>query len=199
MDFSRLIEWLIFGAILLYAIYSMIAIKEEKQAYVDNAKEFELKNFLFFLPSWWTNTTKEYDKDESIHAVFERTDTRYDWRADFEWFESNESLNDKSLEEIIVNKLQSLKLIFDPEESVIDVPSSFQEFIPYKEGRIDLIHIEGTATEDVSERVYFDCYLIKDNINDAYLFAKSRSSILNGAVEGPYFEEVLRTFEFLHQ
>ncbi|WP_372652529.1 hypothetical protein [Halobacteriovorax sp.] len=199
MDFSRLIEWLIFGAILLYAIYSMIAIKEEKQAYVDNAKEFELKNFLFFLPSWWTNTTESYDRDQSTQAVFERTDTRYDWRADFEWFESNDEIKDKSLEEIIVNKLENLKLIFDPEESVIDVPSSFQNFIPFLEGRIDLIHIEGTATEDVSERVYFDCYLIKDNINDAYLFAKSRSSILNGAVEGPYFEEVLRTFEFLHQ
>lgn len=177
----------------------MIAIKEEQQAYVENAKEFELKNFLFFLPSWWTNTTESYDKDPATQAVFERTDTRYDWRADLEWFENSEELQIKSLDEILVSKLQELQLIFDPEESVIDIPTSFEEFIPYKEGRIDIIHIEGTATEDVSERVYFDCYLIKDNINEAYLLAKSRSSILNGSVEGPYFEEVMRTFEFQHQ
>ncbi|CBW25450.1 putative membrane protein [Halobacteriovorax marinus SJ] len=199
MDFSRLIEWLIFGGILLYAIYSMIAIKEEKQAYVENAKEFELKNFLFFLPSWWGNTTDQYEVDESSHAIFERTDTRYDWRADFIWFKNDAHLADLELEEVLVKKLEELKLIFDPEETIINTPSCFEEFIPYIEGRVDLLHIEGTATENVSERVYFDCYLIKDNINDAYLFAKSRSSILNGAIEGPYFEEVLRTFEFLHQ
>lgn len=199
MDFTRLIEWLIFGGILLYAIYSMIAIKEEKQAYVENAKEFELKNFLFFLPSWWGNTSDNFEVNKESHAVFERTDTRYDWRADFIWFENNLEFQNKTLEEVLVSKLEELKLVFDPEETVIDIPPTFEEFIPYIEGRIDIIHIEGTATENVSERVYFDCYLIKDNINDAYLFAKSRSSILNGAIEGPYFEEVLRTFEFLHQ
>ncbi|OUR98655.1 hypothetical protein A9Q84_04355 [Halobacteriovorax marinus] len=196
MDFTRLIEWLIFGGIILYAIYTMISIKEEKQAYVENSVEFEFKNFLFFLPSWWSNTTKEGEED---HVTFERTDTRYDWKATLEWNKASDEEFSTPIEEVLVKRLEQFKLIFDPEESVIDTPAKFEEFIPVIEGRVEIVHIEGTATEDVSERVYFDSYLIKDNINQAFLFAHSRSSILNGAVEGPYFEEVMRTFEFLHQ
>jgi hypothetical protein len=172
MDFTRLIEWLIFGGVILYAIYMMISIKEEKTAYIENSLEFEFKNFLFFLPSWWTNTTAEED---SNIVTFERTDTRYDWKATFEWYKASEEEFSTPIEEIIVEKLEELKLIFDPEESQIDIPAKFEEFIPVKEGRIEIIHLEGTATEDQSERVYFDAYLIKDNINQAFLIANSRS------------------------
>jgi hypothetical protein len=196
MDLSRLFEWLIFGGIILFAIYTMIAIKEEKVAYKENSIEFEIRNFLFFLPSWWTKTSSEKDLD---YASFERADTRYDWKAEMQWFDETQELSSKSIEEVLIDKLKKLNLMFDPEESQAGVPSVFEEFLPYKEGRIDIIHIEGTATEDMSERVYFDAYLIKDLINNSYLFSKSRSSILNGSVEGPYFEEVMRTFEFLHQ
>ena len=196
MDLSRLFEWLILGGIILFAIYAMIAIKEEKTAYVENAIEFEIRNFLFFLPSWWTKTSSSEDLD---FARFERTDTRYDWKTEMQWFDETPELELKSIEEVLVDKLTELKLMFDPEESQAGVPTIFEEFLPYKEGRIDVLHIEGTATEDATERVYFDAYLIKDLINNSYLFAKSRSSILNGSVEGPYFEEVMRTFEFSHQ
>ncbi|WP_127718007.1 hypothetical protein [Halobacteriovorax sp. HLS] len=196
MDLSRLFEWTIFLGIILFAIYTMIAIREEKEAYVENAVEFEMKNFIFFIPSWWTRTSA--DEDEN-YASFKRADTHYDWKAELQWFDEDSELEKLSIEEILINKLKDLKLMFDPEESHAGVPAVFEEFLPYKEGRIDIIHIEGTATEDMSERVYFDAYLIKDLINNSYLLAKSRSSILNGAVEGPYFEEVMRTFEFLHQ
>lgn len=196
MDLSRLFEWLIFGGIILFAIYTMIAIKEEKVAYVENAIEFEIRNYLFFLPSWWTKTSGEENLD---YASFERTDTRFDWKAELQWFDESPELESKNLDEILVGKLVDLKLMFDLEESQAGVPPVFEEYLPYKEGRIDIIHIEGTATEDACERVYFDAYLIKDLINNSYLFAKSRSSILNGGVEGPYFEEMMRTFEFLHQ
>jgi hypothetical protein len=196
MDLSRFFEWLIFGAIILFAIYTMIAIREEKEAYIENAVELEMKNFMFFLPSWWTKTSDDADEN---YISFERTDTRYDWKAELQWFDGSDELDKLSIDEILIKKLRDLKLIFDPEESHAGVPLALEEFLPYKEGRIDIIHIEGTATEDQSERVYFDSYLIKDLLNNSYILAKSRSSVLNGGVEGPYFEEMMRTFEFLHQ
>ena len=174
----------------------MIAIKEEQTAYVENAHELEIKNYMFFIPSWWGRTSDESLED---YISFERLDTRYDWKAELQWFEGSEELDKLTIDEVLIGKLRDLKLVFDPEESHAGIPLRLEEFLPYKEGRIDIIHIEGTATENQSERVYFDSYLIKDLLNNSYLLAKSRSSVLNGGVEGPYFEEMMRSFEFLHQ
>ena len=53
------------------------------------------------------------------------------------------------------------------------------------------------ATEDIENRIYLDIMIYKDIMQEDFLLCISRSSILNGMVEGPYFEEVLKTMEII--
>ena len=53
-----------------------------------------------------------------------------------------------------------------------------------------MIEVGGTATENTIDRIYYDIAMIRSD--NEILICESKSSILNGAVEGPYFEEVLK-------
>ena len=59
---------------------------------------------------------------------------------------------------------------------------------------IQAVHLEGSATEEEGEgeRIYFDAYLVHHPEKKCVLYAESKSTILNGPVEGPYFEECLK-------
>ena len=57
------------------------------------------------------------------------------------------------------------------------------------EGVTLALRVEGKATEKVINRLYLDIYLFQYK-EDAYFFI-SRSSVLNGIVEGPFFEEMI--------
>ena len=54
-----------------------------------------------------------------------------------------------------------------------------------------MVRLEGTATQEQTERLYYDAFLVREIKSGHYLYAESKSSILNGLVEGPYFEEVM--------
>ena len=54
---------------------------------------------------------------------------------------------------------------------------------------------EGMSTENGIKRVYMDIALITIKDSDQYMEVISRSSILNGCVEGPYVEKVLQNIE----
>ena len=47
------------------------------------------------------------------------------------------------------------------------------------------------------ERLYYDAFLIREIKSGFYLYAESKSSVLNGLVEGPYFEAVMTRMELL--
>ena len=51
------------------------------------------------------------------------------------------------------------------------------------------------ASEGDTKRVYMDIVIAYSETQNFYLQAISKSSILNGCVEGPYFEKVIQNLE----
>lgn len=177
-------EWLAFFFLLGLGVYTMRVIKNEKKNYLKNSKEIVFKKFILFTPQWWS----EVDSGSENIIIFKRLDTRYDWEARFIWSEENSS---SDIIELFKEKIVDRKILFDEENSVIYNPSDFQEKDIIKSGKFEMVRLEGTATVDGMSRHYYDAFLIRELVSGQYLYAESKSSILNGLVEGPYFEEVM--------
>lgn len=133
-------------------------------------------------------------EESNHHVLWERTDTRYEWQAKLQWEEGlNKSI---SIEEDFKNRIEELEMIFDLDSSDILMPSDFKSMKEVNEGILELVRIEGTATQSGTERRYLDAFLIRDHAREETLFATSLSSVLNGLVEGPYFEEMMLTLKY---
>ena len=185
MTFKMTLEWLAFFLLMGLGLYTLRVIKNEKSNYLKNAKEITFKKFLLLVPSWW-GEVPQLTADE---ICFKRLDTSYDWEARFKWFEQT---SEKDIIELFKEKIVERHLLFDEENSVIHNPSDFQNKPLIQSGEFEMVRVEGTATADRSERLYYDAFLIRHLSSGHYLYAESKSSVLNGLVEGPYFEEVMR-------
>lgn len=183
-------EWLAFFLLLGLGVYTMKVIKNEKKNYLENAQIIYFKKFKLLTPKWWSLMPAENENEIS----FMRLDTRYDWRARFIW---SEEKSEKNIIELFKDKIHERKMLFDEENSIINNPSDFQEKDLIKSGKFEMVRLEGTATLDRSERLYYDAFLIREIKTGHYLYAESKSSILNGLVEGPYFEEVMIRLEYV--
>lgn len=183
-------QWLAFFLLMALGVYTMRVIKNEKRNYLENAQEILFKNFKLITPRWWSLVPTDAEKE----ICFKRLDTRYDWEARFMW---NETASDLNIIELFKEKIVERKILFDEENSVIHNPSDFLEKDLIKSGRFEMVRLEGTATADRMERLYYDAFIVRDLNNGQYLYAESKSSILNGLVEGPYFEEVMLRLEYI--
>ncbi len=184
------IEWFSLLLIMGFGGYTMWVIKNEKKIYLENAREIHFKLFKLFVPSWWGDVATE----SSNELCFKRVDTRYDWEARFQW---NEQGNKKDLIELFKDHIHDRKILFDEETSIIYNPSDFKTGPIISSGRFEIVRLEGTATADRQDRLYYDAFLIREKKTGAFLYAESRSSVLNGLVEGPYFEEVMLRLDLL--
>ena len=193
MTLQLIFEWT--SLILLFGlgIYTMSVIKNEKKTYIKNAREIHFKNFKFFVPSWWGEVQVENSESE---LCFKRLDTRYDWEARFIW---NESVQDNNINELFKEHIHLRKILFDEENCIIHNPSDFKEGALIKSGQYEMVRLEGTATADRAERLYYDAFLIRNLKTGSFLYAESKSSILNGLVEGPYFEAVMTGMELIER
>lgn len=193
MNWQLTLQWIFLIALMGFGVYTMWVIKNEKKTYLKNAREVHFKKFKLFVPRWWG----EIPAGEN-ELIFKRLDTRYDWEAHFIWFseESPEKLQE-DLIELFKSKIHERKILFDEETSIIYNPSDFREGALVGSGRYEMVRLEGTATQDRQERLYYDAFLIREKETGEYLYAESRSSILNGLVEGPYFEEVMVRLELV--
>lgn len=184
MEFSSIIEWSVVALILLALVYTMIVIKEEPKSYLENAKALNFSGLKLLVPSWWTQT-----KDSPEEIRFERTDTRYDWHAGlyvFDWVNQ-----EQDIEQALIEWLQNKDVLFDEVNSVIHNPSDYKDNEYVQSGEWEIVRLEGTATQSQTERVYLDTYLIRDKLHQKQYFCESRSSVLNGIIEGPYFEAMM--------
>jgi len=162
----------------------MVVIAEEKASFVESAKKVIWNQFEFQVPSWWGLIQKT-----SSIIQWQRTDTRYDWKATLV---KQESLDDKiSIEEDFKNRIEEMEMVFDLDSSDILMPSDFKSRTEVQEGKIEIVRIEGTATKQGTERCYLDAFLVRDHQRKQTIFATSLSSVLNGVVEGPYFEQMM--------
>lgn len=177
-------SWFLLAAFIIILIYTLIVVAEEKTSFLESAKKLKWNQFEFQIPSWWGIIHESPDK-----IVWQRTDTRYDWKATLE----RQTSLDKSIsiEEDFKNRIEKLEMIFDLDSSDILMPSDFQSRSEVQEGKLEIVRIEGTATQHGTERCYLDAFLFRDHQRNETVFATSLSSVLNGLVEGPYFEEMM--------
>ena len=199
MDFISskfIIEWLVVLGLLLFGVYTMLVIKNEKKTYIKNAREKFFHGFKLFLPEWWG----EIDTNDENHLTFKRLDTRYDWEAHFYFTKANDAHSPlPSIQEMLKAKLEDKKLLFDSDTTIITNPSEFKARPLLTSGLFELCRVEGTATMDRQERTYYDAFMVKNLKTGDILFCESKSSILNGLVEGPYFEEVIERMEWINE
>ena len=172
IDHPNFYHCLILISVLLVLTYSAYKIKNEPDQYDRTAKDLIFNQFILKIPSWWGQTVNNPSKLE-----FERLDTKYEWTASFQPLQSIPSQPFELLEQIV----NELKIKFDPEftPEVIELNG------------LKVYRHEGMATENEIKRVYIDIAIAVSDTGRA-LKAVSRSSILNGCVEGPYFEKVLQ-------
>ena len=77
------LSWLIFFGFIAALIYTLKTIDREDEFVEENHQVFEIGNFQLKVPNWWTdNLTSSTAQTIS----FERTDTTYEWFAEFTWF-----------------------------------------------------------------------------------------------------------------
>ena len=169
--------WIFIITILLLLSYAAVKIKNEPNDYLKKSTLFEFQHFILQVPSWWSLTVHEN------HLVkFERTDTNYDWYAQY-WTVKDDP---RSIEIILNELVASLNIIFDDRDNL----ERFHLKRESGSSPIEISRVEGMSTMDAINRAYFDIFVAKSD--NKILIGKSHSSILNGCVEGPYFEEVLQ-------
>lgn len=193
LSFKFFFEWLVVIALFLFAIYTMLIIKNEKKTYIKNAKEKNFHGFKFLLPEWWG----EIDTQDPNVLKFQRLDTRYEWEAHF-IYSSLSTPSPLTIQELLKSIIEEKKLLFDQDTTIITNPSDFKRGALLKDGVFEMCRVEGTATKDRQERLYYDAFMIRHLSSGSTLFCESKSSILNGLVEGPYFEEVVERLEYIN-
>ncbi|MDA9189659.1 hypothetical protein N9O57_01625 [bacterium] len=172
--------------LILFAIYS---IRKEDRSYPKLGIDYFLQGVTIKVPPWWTQVEKDSQKLNRL--TFKRTDTRYEWHASFSYhFEDLASVEEK-YKEIIKSK----GILFDEVPSVIHRDQTAPKLIRhYKDTQA--VRIESTATGPDSKRMYFDLTLIYFPSKGAYLLCENQSSVLNGMVEGPFYDKVLKNLDY---
>ena len=183
-------EWMSLILLIGLGVYTMWIIKNEKKAYIKNARIFNFKHFKLLTPSWWEEIPTNLENEIS----FKRIDGRYDWEARFFW---NPLPENTDLFELFKKQVQTRKIRFDEGNSIIYNPTDFSAGELMASGRFEIVRLEGTATTDSEDRLYYDAFLIREKENGSFLYAESKSSVLNGLIEGPYFEEVMMRIELI--
>lgn len=188
---NHLLDWIILIALITGAMYTLKIIGQEKSTFKDDSYKVQFGDLEMMIPNWWT-LTEQYPTE----IKFERTDTRYDWFASFRYFPDHQ---DKDMPKLLEEKLNLEKIEFD-----MDVVFETDSRVLFRDDEIqkefqEVIRVEGKASQDVIERIYYDIYLMRRLNDKGYFLFESRSSVLNGLVEGPYFEESLSELSFIHE
>ncbi|MAW07407.1 MAG: hypothetical protein CME61_03885 [Halobacteriovoraceae bacterium] len=173
LEHPHTLQWTILILSLLVLSYAAWKIKNEPDAYEQSNKFTSLGLYTLKIPPWWGESKKT-----KSYLQYERLDTYYEWAASFEHLDKNsEELNEETLNQIV----SELKIEFD---------QGF-EIERFQYDNITVIRHEGMGSENNIKRVYMDVAIVFNEKHNKYIRAISRSSVLNGCVEGPYFEKVL--------
>lgn len=188
---NHLIDWLILIALIVGALYTMKVIGQERSTFKDECYEVQFSHLSLMIPNWWSIVSQS---EKEIR--FERTDTRYDWYAIFTYFPDHQN---KNLPDLLTEKLNAeqiefdMDVIFETDSRVLFRDSKIQEHFQ------EVIRVEGKGSQNGIERLYYDIYLMRAENDKGYFIFESKSSVLNGLVEGPYFEESLSELSFIRE
>lgn len=188
---NHLFDWILLISLLGGALYTLRIIGQEKSSFREDSYEVQFEDLSLMIPNWWTLTS------HTPHQLkFERTDTRYDWYGLFSYFPDSEG---KELPLLLEEKFNLEKIEFD-----MDVVFETDSRVLFRDDKIqeafqEVIRVEGMGSQNVIDRIYYDIYLMRRLNDKGYFLFESKSSVLNGLVEGPYFEESLSELSFIHE
>jgi hypothetical protein len=180
---NHLFEWFLLLTGLVGALYTLKIIGQERSTFREECYEVAFGRLSLMIPNWWTITEQT---DQSLK--FERTDTRYDWFARFQYFPDHQG---KSVPQLLEDKLNlevieyDMDVVFETDSRVLFRDDQVQELFQ------EVTRVEGQGSQNVVDRIYYDIYVMKALNDPGYFIFESRSSVLNGLLEGPYFEESL--------
>jgi hypothetical protein len=181
---NNLWDWAILAALLAGALYTLWIVRQESSTFIEESYLITFGRLSLPIPTWWSIT-----KQENGLIEFKRTDTRYDWYARFEFIPGDVNI---SLPDILHAKIEAEELDYDKDDVVIETEARhlFKDEATQKHF-VEVIRVEGKASQRIEERVYLDVYLFRNKAEGGHYICESRSSVLNGSVEGPFFEECL--------
>lgn len=188
---NHFLDWFILLIFLGGMIYTLRIIGQEKSSFKDDSFEVQFGKLSLMIPNWWSIVEKE---DHRLR--FERTDTRYEWYATFRYIPDTEGKSVPTLleEKLNLEKIEfDMDVVFETDSRVLFRDSAVQEYFQ------EIVRVEGQGSQDEVDRIYYDIYIMKPNNESGYFIFESKSSVLNGLVEGPYFEESLAELSFIRE
>jgi hypothetical protein len=97
-------------------------------------------------------------------------------------------------EKLDLEKIEfDMDVTFETDSRVLFRDSEIQEYFQ------EIVRVEGKASQNVVDRIYYDIYIMRALNDQGYFIFESWSSVLNGLVEGPYFEEGLSELSFIRE
>lgn len=188
INYSLILEWIFVIACILGLIKVAHIIGREKETYLESATTQIFHGLKLLIPSWWTKTLEKNNEWK-----FERTDTHYEWMSIL----LLKDLQLTNLEAESKHFFQEAGILFDLEETQINqIPANLIKSEMLLDNIQEFVRFEGMATEKIIERIYLDsCWIILKNNPQKVYHLMSYSSVLNGSLEGPYFEEMLKRAE----
>ena len=183
---NTLLGWSVLILILMALAYTASVVKNEKRVFIQSLRTYHLKQFTLKIPSWWS---LEKSSVSPLKTSFVRKDT--DMTKGFEWTPLEELDESISGKDIFIQIIKNKKIFFDEVGSIIHKTPFPQFDKPF----LQTARVEGMATQFGTERIYYDGFILLDQKAGGYLYCESRSSVLNGMVEGPYFEEAIKSIE----
>ncbi len=178
-------SWLFLFLFVIAMIYTAKIVSGEKTQFEQEGKWMQWQGLRLFIPSWWAQNT---DFIESVR--FFRADTHYDWYFDLSFVKENNleaAINHfYATEEILLDDLA----VQTTEKSYLFSQKKFLQSVK------DVFRIESSGSQKEEDRIYLDATWIM--LHDGRLIQViSKSSVLNGGIEGPYAEEVLKRLDLV--
>ncbi len=187
INYSLILQWIVLFCILYFLYYAAKKIKLEKSSFLEEAKRTDFKKISLLIPLWW-----EADNNLEQNTLgFHRSDTRYDWSCFFKEISSKKSALSYT-DEYLKDQGIILDNSYDSYEKTIKAQYLFKDNSTCNK-IADFIRYEATGTQNETDRIYLDIVCFKIKGDEKIYHMESKSSVLNGCVEGPFFEESLKS------
>jgi hypothetical protein len=181
--------WIFLVIFLVLMIYTAYIVKNESHLVKKNQKIYFFHSLKMTVPSWWI-LDQTHDSIRSDSWRFEHSSPS-DWHV---------SLQKISLGSHEYSLLEFFRRWLTQYEFEPDNTDTFSEFFSPLINLDQGWRFEGSGTLQKEQRCYLDAVLfrLKNDPSHIFLFT-SQSSILDGLVEGPYFDLMLKQLEWIHQ
>lgn len=190
-NINQIFEWTIVLILIIFLLYISYKIKNEFKNYSKNKKLIKLKHFNFFVPSWW-----EPVKDKN-KIKFRSKSSQEIWYSSVEVIQSE--YNGLKPENMLEKQIEKIHIIFDHDHITYKNKLPGNNSNLKENHKLNFILKEGTGTENESRRIYLQIAIVQHKEEpNYYLITENLSPVLEGGIEGPYFEELIKSIHLIN-